>query len=246
MVTNSQLAVKKDKSKELSESPFEFLYKIFRNVESETRAKTGDRYFVWSEHYDNWIDIIQPLLKIAPRNSLLIIRFVEFNRIMLWIQNCVYCGQYYSALRELRFLLEFILKALYLDQKYQNEKIESRIQEEEQLQGRRLISKLDLSDEQKNKLKSLYGRLSEYTHPTKKELAQLLAGKVDIHTTFAFNEAMFNKCVENTNEVVDSIFFIILDQFHEPIKGIKNNNTLIASFKKLGYKLTLSHIECLS
>jgi len=230
--------------RELSESPFKFLYKIFEGVEKETKNSVGDRYFIWSEHYDNWIDLVQPLLKRPSSGSLLIIRFMEFNRIMLWVQTCVYCGQYYSALRELRFLLEFIMKAYYLDKTHPEDTIEFKIEKdkEKKLYGSQLIKKLDFVPYVKDELLKLYAELCGYTHPSKEELAQLLAGKVDIHTTFAFNESMFNKCAELTNKVYDLVFFIVLNKFPEISQNIKNNSLLIKSFEKLDAKFTLSYI----
>ncbi len=235
-----------DTRKELSESPFEFLYKIFNAVEKETRESVGDRYFTWSEHYNSWIDIIQPLLKLASlSNSLVIIRFIEFNKILFWIQNCVYCGQYYSTLRELRFLLEFMIKAYYLDNLYPDKTIEFKIDKDKRkrLIGRKLIGKLDFSQNIKNKLNDLYDQLSAYTHPSKDELAQLMNGKVELHTTFSFNEIMFNKCVELTKKVVDSTFFIVLHRFPKVIPTIRNNDLLIKSLQDSECDLTLNYIN---
>lgn len=219
--------------------PFQFLTDIFRNVDKETQEKTGDKYWTWSEQYDNWIDIIQPLLRSSSDNSLLQIRFVEFNRILLWIQTCVYCGQYYSALRELRFLLEFILKAYYVDKKYPNYDIELKIEKEKWTYGNRLIKQLDVEEKTKTELKILYSDLSEYTHPSKKELAEMLKGEYSIHLTFSFNETMFNKCRVLTNKVVDSIFFIILNRYRNMILEFENNELLIKSLKELDCNLTL-------
>lgn len=230
--------------RELSESPFKFLYEIFENVEKETKNSVGNRYFIWSKHYDNWIDIIQLFQNRSSSDSLLIIRFIEFNRIMFWIQTCVYCGQYYSTLRELRFLLEFIMKAYYLDKTYPENTIEFKMEKdkEKKLIGGRLIEKLDFASDVKYRLFNLYGELSGYIHPSKEELAQFLAGKVDIHITFAFNEDMFNKCVDLTNKVYDMIFYIMLNRFPEISQNIKNNNSLIKSLKELDAKFTLCYI----
>lgn len=229
--------------KQINESPFEFLYEIFKDVEKETKAKVGNKYFLWSEHYDNWIELIQPLLRIKPIDSLLIVRFIEFNKIMLWIQNCVYCGQYYSALRELRFLLEFTMKAHYLDGKYPRDTMESKIRKEQKLIGSKLIRKLSISAGHKQEFKVLYGKLSEYTHPTKEELAQLMAGDVGLHTTFTFNESMFNTCAGLTNRTVDSVFFIVLNKFPEVVNNIKNKDQLIQSLQQCECKFALECIQ---
>ena len=32
---------------------------------NETREKVGDQYFTWSEHFDNWIEFIRPILQVS-------------------------------------------------------------------------------------------------------------------------------------------------------------------------------------
>ena len=232
-------------SEEIKEDPFEFLWNILKEVQKETKGRVGDNYYNWSEHYNNWIDIIRPIIRSSPSfgNSLLGVRFLEFNKIILWIQMCIHCGQYYSALRELRFLLEFILKAYYLDKKYPNSTTEFKIQNEERLIGRRLIDELDLPNEHRSKLKILYKELSEYTHPTKEELSPILSGDVGARVTFAFDKDFFNKCKEFTNKVVDVVFFIIIKEYNNIINELKKDNKLLTSLKELKCELT---INCLN
>ena len=156
---------------------------------------------------------------------------------------CVHCSQYYSALRELRFLLEFILKAYYLDKKYPRSIIEFKIQDGKRLIVRRLIDELDLSNDIKSRLKSLYRELSEYTHPTKEELSPILSGNVGTRVTFAFDEDFFNKCKEFTNKVVDVVFFIILKEYNDVISELKKDDKLLTSLKVLRYELTSNYLN---
>lgn len=233
-------------TEDIKEEPFEFLWGILKGVQKETKESIGNDYYNWSEHYNNWIDIIKPLIKNSKSfgNSLLGIRFLEFNKILLWIQMCVHCGQYYSALRELRFLLEFTLKAYYLDKKYPNSSIEEKINiEKRRLFGSKLIKKLDLLDENKNQLIRLYDELSAYTHPTKEELKPILSEDVGSRVTFAFDEDFFNKCKEFTNKVVDVVFFIILKEYNEVISELKKDDKLLTSLKELECELTINHLN---
>jgi len=48
----------------MSDGPLAFIKDALAGVEREAKESVGDRIYVtWSEHYNNWIDFFQPLLK---------------------------------------------------------------------------------------------------------------------------------------------------------------------------------------
>jgi len=55
----------------MSDDPLAFIKDALAGVEREAKKSVGDRIYVtWSEHYNNWIDFFQPLLKgLSARNS---------------------------------------------------------------------------------------------------------------------------------------------------------------------------------
>lgn len=238
--------------KVMKDEPFKFLLDIYKEVEKETYEKTEKEYFTWTEHYNTWIDIIQPILiKLPPQNSLLIFRFMEFNKNLLWIQTCVFCGQYYPAIRELRYALESVLKAYYLDKRYPNSEVKFKVEKGDELRNKKnrrliggtLINELNFDGNHKSKLNGLYHELCKYAHPTKDEFKYALSGEMDLYMTFSFNQTLFNKCVELTNKVTDVIFFVTFCRFPSIIPEIKNDKILKESLKELNCNLSLNFLK---
>jgi hypothetical protein len=65
----------------------------------------------------------------SKRNELLIaIRLVEAFRIFNWIKICLTCGSYQSVFRELRFMLDGIAQACYIDLNHFEASLESKLE----------------------------------------------------------------------------------------------------------------------
>ena len=107
----------------------------------------------------------------AKRNELLIaIRFVEAFRIFNWIKVCLACGSYHAVFRELRFMLDGIGQAFYIDLNHINVPLACKLEVYKALGdiggfiGSGLFDKIkDLPE--KTQLKSLYKELSRYCPP---------------------------------------------------------------------------------
>jgi hypothetical protein len=149
--------------------PLKFLKDILTDVEKETKHEVKDRLYTWIYQYDNWIDIVIPIIKNISReeqfNSMVIFRLMELQKVLLWLQICASYGAYYQLIRELRYLFESMLKAYYIDKNYPEkttiEKLEILKGLEEKFYGIKIIKQLDLSNEdkeflEKNLWKTLY------------------------------------------------------------------------------------------
>lgn len=185
---------------------FEFLDKIYKEVHKETKEKTEKDYFTWSECINDWIDRLKPIPR--EKYNWTLLRFTQFSNIMFWIQTCVFYGQYYSALRELRFMLEFMIKAYYLDIKYADLSMEDKLEKDnKKLNGTTLIKATNLSSEKKGELCNIYTELCGYTHPSKDELARFNVNTA-MYFTPSYDEIMFETCVRLTNQVVKNVFYL--------------------------------------
>lgn len=235
---------------EATRTNLNFLKKYFDGVEEETKQKVGIRFFTWSEHYNNWIDFVQPVLKNIStnerNNSMTLFRLVEMGNIILWVWFSVIWGRYHPAIRELRYLYESFLQAYYLDTEHTTSdifcKLEILKEIDRELIGSRLIDRLSLK--QKDKLKKLYQELSNYIHSSYEELKPvIIEGEVASRFTFAFDQDLFDKSEEFTNRVADAVYFLILNRFPQ-IKDflIKDEMTLL-SLKKFNCNLTLQHLQ---
>lgn len=167
-------------------------------VQKETEQKVSDKVFTWPEHYNNWIDFTQPIIKnvseFERKNSFIILRLIEMQNLILWVWFATMCGRYHSAIRELRYILDSFLQAYWLDTNHPDSKLALKFEilskNEMALYGGKLIEKLGVPQDKKEHIKILYRELSKYSHSSVKELIGDTQG-VDHRITFAFNQELF-------------------------------------------------------
>ena len=109
------------------------------------------------------------------RNELLIaIRMVESFRIFNWIKVCSTCGSYQSIFRELRFMLDGVAQACYIDLNHMGASLESKLEVYKALGeiggfiGSSLFDRIK-GFQDKQKIKEVYSDLSRYVHPSIEE-----------------------------------------------------------------------------
>jgi len=109
------------------------------------------------------------------RNDLLIaIRLVEAFRIFNWIKVCLACGSYHAVFRELRFLLDGIAQACYIDLNHLDATLACKLEVYKALGeiggfiGGSLFEKIRDFPE-RTQLKAVYKELSRYVHPSVEE-----------------------------------------------------------------------------
>jgi hypothetical protein len=109
------------------------------------------------------------------RNDLLIaIRLVEAFRIFNWIKVCLACGSYQSIFRELRFMLDGIAQACYIDLNHLKASLECKLEIYKALGeiggfiGSSLFDRIKGFSE-KQEIKELYSELSRFVHPSIEE-----------------------------------------------------------------------------
>lgn len=232
------------------DDPLRFLKNQLSEVETETRKESGDDWSLWIDHYNTWMDVNDSVLNVISEyeqgNSMLVFRLLELQKTLLWLQICASYGAYHQLIRELRFILDSFAQAHYLDKNFQEnailEKLDIVEKEELELFGRKLISKLDLN--QQDELKRIYGVLSKYEHSTYEEMKSAIQeGNVDVRILFTFDKDLFHKCKDFTNEVMDATFYLVLDNFPQAVSKLKSDKMTIYWLKELDSKLTLQLID---
>jgi hypothetical protein len=217
-------------------------------VGQETREKGGDRYYTWSEHFNVWLELFLPhlggLSEFEKYNSLWILKLAELQHLIGWVMISVLYGKYHQAIRELRYILDSMAQAYYLDAAHPAATITGKLEIlkdiEKQAFGSRLIDKLDV--DHKPALKSLYSALSKYAHSSYEELAPLIEeGKVEWRVTFAFDEQQFNSTVEFTNKVMDAVYLMIFGRFPDAARRVSGRTR--ERMEELECSLSLSHLE---
>jgi hypothetical protein len=111
----------------------------------------------------------------SRRNELLIaIRLVEAFRIFNWIKVCLACGSYQSVLRELRFMLDGVAQACYIDLNHCGASLVCKLEVYKALGDVGGFIESTLFDrhrgfEKRQDLKELYSELSRFVHPSIEE-----------------------------------------------------------------------------
>lgn len=188
----------------------------------------------------------------AVRNSLTFFRMVFFYREFRWIQYCISQNAYHQCIRELRFILDSIIQAYYVDERHHNSRMSCKLEIVKEVDrwgfGGKLIEQTNLRHKQD--LKDLYGELSTYVHSTYRELTSSLPKKANqvADLRFEADNEMKNLCIDLTNQTIDAVFFVTLSLFPaifgartKLITNIKPR--LTESLKELEYKFTLKTLR---
>ncbi len=184
-------------------------------------------------------------------NSLVFRRFLGWHRSLQWCILSAHAGVYEGIARELRFILEDLAQAMYIDQKLGNSDIVSKtratsILEDLRLRGTRLIDKAEM-DDVKQEMKELYDVLCDYVHPSAELVQKILT---DDQYIFTFDESQFQTALDLYSKVSDLILALTISRFPRSIErfilttGFDNSlESTVASLKNEGYSHTAEVIE---
>ena len=148
----------------------------------------------------------------SRRNELLIaIRLVEAFRIFNWIKVCLTCGSYQSVFRELRFMLDGVAQACYIDLNHFEASLVSKLEVYRALGdvggfiGSTLFDRIK-GFEKKQTLKKLYNELSRFVHPSIEESQRWIKQArpeelVDSMKFNRFDKDILDSAIEKCKEV---------------------------------------------
>ena len=158
-------------------------------------------------------------------NLLIAVRLTECMKIFDWILVSLLLGSYRSVNKELRFMLESICQAFYIDYNHISTPLDTKFEILKALGnygnfiGSKLINKTKINDSLKKELKEIYGVLSNYVHPSFEESKLLLKrmeeakiSKSDelsyiLHVS-KFDESSVKQCLSNCKSVKELILKI--------------------------------------
>ena len=167
------------------------------------------------------IQTLDPKLLKIRRNLLLALRCNELFKVLFVIRSCIRFGFYDAVFRELRYALDIVLQAYYIDQNHLDLDIWAKVAIQEALEnwrgfmGNQLIKKTNLKGFKRD-IKDMYSELSKYVHGSFSELRPKLQQiKVDDSLSKAlriprFDKSMVKTCVELTKKTLALIFQINL------------------------------------
>jgi len=168
---------------------------------------------------------LHPDLLAIKDNLLIAVRLTECMKIFDWILMSLLLGSYRSVNKELRFMLESMCQAFYIDYNHFSTPLETKFEILKALGnygifiGGQLIDKTKLNKSLKKELKEIYGILSNYVHPSSEESKLLLKilekAKISQSDKLSyilgvnkFDESSVEQCLSNCNTVKDLILKI--------------------------------------
>jgi len=154
-------------------------------------------------------------------------------------------GLYRNAFDNIRYAIESIVQALYIDSRHPEAPLLTKIEIMKEIEGKReyraqsLIDKLKLG-EHKTKLQTEYAELSQIVHPTHKHIKNLLRdfkeGK-GVPTTISCEE--ISNIYESLRRMYDILFFLVTNNFPEIVESLKKNQKFIRGIKAYNLPLLL-------
>lgn len=177
-------------------------------------------------HGNNWIDMNSWIFSKYGGEERMQVVFLQFSRLfkeIYWLQLLFHHGNYPIIYRNLRYLLELIAQAYYVDSQHPNlsldEKMEKTKEMEELVYGWRLVKgvlceALDSNEESvRSNFKPLWDYLNKHVHPSAKQMDIVATEDFSSLLTDSFNENLARDVLTATNEIFDLVNIVIVRKF---------------------------------
>ncbi|MDG6971018.1 MAG: hypothetical protein JRN54_07940 [Nitrososphaerota archaeon] len=177
-------------SKRTIDSALAEFERLRASIREDTRRNEPEKYYdVWE--FNNqfgklWLSMV--LGGKVPRDSILVTGFTMMQSKAYTIHELIVEGKYFTALREMRHLLEFAKRAAELDYEMKGRSVADKITEYEAREAadmadfrgggllKALEGNLGLTGPEVSAIKTLFGRLSSYAHGSAAEVKPFTLG----------------------------------------------------------------------
>lgn len=204
------------------------LYEHWKQIKEETIARLGEREAlkIIDFHANNWIDIVRWISSTYERQQQMNIVGFQFFRLfkeIYWLQFLFHTGNYPTAYRNLRYILEMICQAYYIDASYPaltlDEQIEKTGEVEERVFGWNIVSGTlckvlsKTKEEIRGHFKPLWECLNKYAHPSAQQMDLVAKEDFSALVTESFNVTLANDLLTVTDKVFDTVYTVVLNRF---------------------------------
>jgi hypothetical protein len=193
--------------------------------------------------------IVESHEKAELSNSLVYRRFLGWRRTLHWCILSAHSGVYEAIARELRFIIEDLAQALYIEQKLGDSEIISKVRtasilEDVRLRGTPLIEKIDMNNETRKEMKRLYFVLCDYVHPSADLVQQILTSDGYF---VKFDDAQYHSLLDLYTQTCDLVISLVISRFPKSIERFlwlrSSREEVIEGLKEEGYSLTARACE---
>jgi len=209
------------------------LYEHWKQIRKETLAQLGGREAlkIIDFHGDNWADIVGWISSTYKREEQMNIVYFQFFRLFKevhWLQFIFHTGNYPMAYRNLRYILEMMCQAYYIDTRYPNLTLDEQIEKARELEEKRIFGWHIVSpvlckvfnkteEEVRACFKPLWGDLNKYAHPSARQMDLVAEKDFSSLVADSFNENLARKLLIVTDKVFDIVYAIVLKKFPKAI-----------------------------
>ena len=191
-------------------------------INLQTKNAEADRYYELFEFNSQYsgLFVMMVIGRKWDEENLLGRGFSLMHQESFLIHSLVVQGNYYPAMRELRFLLEFAKRAALLDIELNGSKATEKLEEyrrresakRNDFRGGGLLKELDkhlrLTPSEYARIDSLFSSLSSYAHGSSKEVMVVSGGR---DPEPSYQKDGFDTCYQFTAGVADLYLFLMAD-----------------------------------
>jgi len=212
---------------------------FLRMLEKETRTTLPPKKSFWQHHWFACANIAVSFEHFADEkrinNSMINIRTLETLRMLIEYRILERTCSYYSICRQLRFMMESMLQAYYIDTEYPDLDLMAKISVLKQMTkdrkaiGHFLLDMIDFKSrirfevcgrklDVRTRIEGLYRELSDTVHPAFKDFVPFAKRDVDplewiSRYLLVPNPRLSQYCVEKLNQVMDIIYLLVFDNY---------------------------------
>ncbi len=210
---------------------------------SRTFEIENDAIHDWIEVQNHWVDLYFSLNDCYEENiltsNIVFRQFFILSRNLRWHTTAVMSGAYESAARDLRYILEDMCQALYLEQTYPeltSKQIYEKMKEKRPPRGKTLIDVLNIPKTIKKDMSDIMGKLHTYVHPS---YEQIMENIEDIKMVLFHKHDWFVNLRELHRKVADVALYIVLNSFPDARAHFLNKPFVESSLQHMDFKHTL-------
>jgi len=229
-------------------STFSKMFEVFEKCCEESNRKCSSetktlRNFV----YDSTGILSHAMAREKYFATLMEMRIVEVNLLMIQIVFLSLSGMYRSAFHNIRYILESVVQSVYIDSRHKNSSLRTKIEILKEVEDKRdyrvpnLISKLENLGH-KEDLAVQYKRLSQMIHPSHRSVIEVLQLMRNPPEFFPIDCKEISEICEALKITTDMILFLFIWHADESTKERLQKNTELIEYCKKYNMFLLSRI----
>ncbi len=204
------------------------LYAHWGEIRKEAIEQLGAREAlkIVDFHGNNWIDIVRWVSSTYERQDQMNIVTFQFSRLfkeIYLLQFLFLAGNYSTVYRNLRWILELITQAYYVDAKYPtlslDEQIEKTMEIEDNVFGWNIVSStlVKVLNRRGQQIQAVFGplwkELNRHAHPSARQMGLIAMEDFSALVTDSFHENMAKELLVAIDRIFDIVYSVVLKRF---------------------------------